>query len=501
VSGRSTAVLDRFPRHLALSDPGKRVGTVAEGLTAGLDLLSRQVGDVRASRRLSRTPTWLDLRRIAGLHGISALALSIVELRKDALAGADPADTAALGALTNIPQSDLDAVDPVVLAEAVAAAVRFTGRLDDGRQVVRGVIDAHRIGNGTSTSLLDAAAAYLGFHLDPDAVTHSADRWWHLAEMVDSILDEVDGHAPAPEVLALEENPHVDASVPPVARSHGDRFRIRRGGLEDVTTSVIVVGIADRTVAPMVVNVDAGRGVVFEGTVPDGEELAFEFFGSVRLGTDDVTGSAFTFTGGVFADAGASHAKDFVFGGEPPVDGPVDDRVATFVVTAPPVDGFDQVPTLPHGGLVPGLPLPLGESRWSFFVRTAHHGSEPLAAVARNAAGRFDESVFVDETGPLAPSGEVGFEWEEREPFAVRILLPQRLALVDDEAGTRLREPLRMLLDRHRPAGIRLSVTYADPRWELGSGVTRDLDSNEWLGTVLQGTTLWPDGSPQPTPT
>ena len=44
MSGRSTAVLDRFPSHLSLTDPGKRFGRVAEGLVADLDVLAGRSG-------------------------------------------------------------------------------------------------------------------------------------------------------------------------------------------------------------------------------------------------------------------------------------------------------------------------------------------------------------------------------------------------------------------------------------------------------------------------
>jgi hypothetical protein len=92
---------------------------------------------------------------------------------------------------------------------------------------------------------------------------------------------------------------------------------------------------------------------------------------------------------------------------------------------------------------------------------------------------------------------KLGFEWEEREPFAVRVLLPRRLQSLDDEKGTKLREPLRRLLDRHRAAGVDVRVEYADPRWMLGAGVVRE-ETDEAIGTVLSGTELWPDGTRQP---
>lgn len=501
MTGRSVAVLDRFPCHLALSDPGKRFGSVVESLTADLDVLARQIGDVRTAHRIDDTRTSLDLRRLAALHGLVAAALHLVDLRHDTLAAADPDDLALVSVLTNLVVGDLEGLDPAVRRDGLAAAVGFDERLASERRVVHATIAAHRVGNGTAAAILTAAAGYLGFALDPTSVTHHADRWWHLAPAVDGLVDGIGGAGPVADLFALEENPHQDASVSPAPRRHGDRFRIRRGGLEDVVTSVVVFGTGDRTVAPMVVNVDAGRGVVFDGLVPDGAELVVAAHGRASLDGVDVTGRALVFSGGMFADATASHPNDHRFAAADGSDAGDDLRAATFVETAPIADGFDQRPSLPHGGSVAGLPLPLGESRWSFFVRLAHAGSGERAAVARNAAGRFDESVFADREGPpVEPSGSIGFRWEEREPFAARVVLPQRLAVLDDEHGTVVREPLRQLLDRHRAAGVHLSVTYADPRWTVGEGVARDPGSTDPLGTVVAGTTLWPDDTPQPVP-
>ena len=500
MSGRSIAVLDRFPSHLSLTDPGKRFGRVAEGLVADLDVLARQVGDVRKAHRLGEGPTTLDLRRAGALHALTAPAYALVEMRADVLAAADPDDTALLAMLTNLVVDDLDGLTGEERSAGVNAAVQFVSRLERGRDVVRGVVAAHRTGNGTPTALLAATAAYLGFDLDLREVAHDDERWWHLAPATDRLVAAIGSAEPEPDLIAIEENPFVDASITPVARRHGDRFRIRRGGLEDVVTSVVVVGIGDRTVAPMVVNVDAGRGVVYDANVPDGAELVFEYQGRVVLGNDDVTGNAFTFTGGVFADATETHPADWVFatdGADSDTD-PAGDRRATWVITRPISDGFDQLPSIPHGGTVSGLPLPLAESRWACFVRLAHFGNDPRAAITRNNAGRFDESVF--DGSPIDPFASIGFRWEEREPFSVRVVLPQRLALVDDDRGSKLREPLRALLDRHRAAGVYLSVSYADPLWELGDGIARDPDSDEALGTVVAGTTLWPDGTPQPSP-
>ncbi len=487
-SGRTTAVLERFPCHISATDPGKRFEAVTEAITSQLDVVARQIGDVRRAHRLAEAPTDHDLLRLDALHDIRAAAFEVGEVRLDALAATAGDDVAQLAGHIGIEPVQLEGVEAADLSAAVNRVTEFTSRLDVRRRSSSGIIRSFRSGNGTARALLEATAAYLA--LEVLDVGHSANRWWHLAKCRELVTLDIDGVDVGDALLAVEENPFKDASVAPIDRRHADRFRVIRGGLEDVTVTTDVVGIGERTVRPMVVNVDAGRGVVFEGVVPDGATLSFEANGRVRLDDAEATGSSFAFAGAVFASAKAVHPKDFVFADA----GEVTESDATFVVTSPVANGFAATVSLPHAGVrVDPLPMPLGESRWAFFVRTAHFGSAPRAAVPSFGAGKYDQSVWTDHDGVLDDvSGAVGFRWQEREPFAVRVLLPQRFAVLDDDAGSKLREPIRLLLDRHRAAGVHVYVAYADDRWVLGSGIVRDLDSDDALGTLVSGTTLWP---------
>ena len=133
--------------------------------------------------------------------------------------------------------------------------------------------------------------------------------------------------------------------------------------------------------------------------------------------------------------------------------------------------------------------MALGESRWAFFVRDAHYGNDQ-PAVALFSAGVFDGSVF---SPGGEPSGEVGFAWQEREPFALTVWIPQRFAELDSEGELELRERLRLQLDRHRAAGVHVYCRYADDRWTLGEGVLSDLASGDPRGVVVVGTRMWPD--------
>jgi len=181
VSARAQVVLDRFPLHLAATDPEKGFELVVTSLVGSLEVLTRQVSDVRRSHRLGEAPTVSDLLALANLHGLPESALDLLLLRLAAI----PADA---------PE---------------AALTRHRPSLRLRRDVIRSAIRAHRVGNGTATALLTATAAYLGFGVG--RVTHDEHRWWHLAEC----LDALDTTTPQTDLVALEENPFRRADLEP----------------------------------------------------------------------------------------------------------------------------------------------------------------------------------------------------------------------------------------------------------------------------------------------
>jgi hypothetical protein len=465
VSTRASLILGRFPQHLELGGPGKAMGAVTTALADPLDVQTVQAGDVRRAHRLADARTEVDLLRLAGLHGLTVNALAV--LRPRWLAGAIPADHEAA----------------------------YEQWLDLVRATVRGLIAVHATGNGTPAGLLSATAAYLGMAVR--TVADIQDRWWHVATCDDRIPATAPP-APADSLLALVENPFRLRDISPVPRRHGQRFRILRSGFEDAPVTVVVRGVEDRCLRPMVVDVDRGQGVTAEVTVPAGEDLRFERDGRVTLSGSSVAGRAWRFTGGVFADAGLVSAKDFVWAGAGvPAES---DRLARFAVSEPIADAFDPAPSLPHAEpLLRPLELSAGESRWAVFVGAATYAGASTVAAPRTRAGYFGETVF-DPGASTDPAFEVGFEWDEREPFAVRVWLPLALANLDHPPDSPMRERVRVLLDRHRAAGVHVTVEYADPRWIVGAGTLRNLDTEEALGVVVSGTSTWPAGTKQPPP-
>jgi hypothetical protein len=520
VTARTQAILDRWPRHLQADDPGKLFGRVVDALAGELDVKSSQLGRTRRAHALGDADETADLFLLAGLHGYRDDDFAVLDLRLAALEHmrtALPADDAVAG-LPTLLGLPADSFPPFPaegagtgpararLAAALAALVSYGSRVEQLRRSIATSVGIHRDGNGTVRALLGAGAAALA--LEVRELEHTEDRYWHVARCRDTlrlVRPEPPGTSPpqtelepAEDVLALEENPFQPKEVDPVERRHGDVFRVLRSGLEPVTVTIRVVGLEERTLGPMVINLDTGFGVAFVGSVPDGQELRFESDGRVTLEGASVARSSYAFRGAVFASAGAAHATDFVFA--PAAAG--SDRAATFAVTEPIPDAFEPGAVFPHAeGLLEGAEMSLGESRWAFFVRSAHFGREapaaPELAQPVFAAAVFDESVFEPGTDAAAA---VGFAWQEHEPFAATLWIPARFAAFDADGEVPVRERVRLFLDRYRGTGIHIYAKYEDDEWSLGSGLLRDLGATDPRGTVVVGTRLWPGDAVQPPP-
>jgi hypothetical protein len=289
-------------------------------------------------------------------------------------------------------------------------------RVGEVRAVLAELIRRHRSGSGTVGAILGAAAAYLG--LAVDSITDADARFWHLAACRDRLAPDA---APS-ELLALEENPGEETKRDPIPRSHGQLFEDDRGGFkgdEGVTISVAPLARVSLE-RPMVVARDIGVGFVFEGTLQAGEEVRFRSNGSVTLDDEPANDRAAILVGAFFADANARHRNDAVFatGESGPGSRFVERRAGTPLPQAP--------------------QMSVGTARFAFFV------DNPPARAGKTIA-------------------RIGLAWQERLRFAVRLWIPSRFRDLDVEGRTTIAERLRLLLDRHRAAGIKLDVAYSDP--------------------------------------
>lgn len=469
-------VLSRFPRHLDVDTPGKIIGDVVGALATAAETQIVQVGQVRRARRIGELDQLTDLARLIAVHGFGLAVLGALSRR---VRGADP-------------------------------AIRYDDWLQVAREIVADLIVLQREESGTIAGLLGATAASLGLRVAD--VDHDVEGYWHVARCTDLLVPDADEDV----LLALEENPPQLADLGPTPFAHSARFSVNRQGFDRVPATVIVKGVGVRSMWPMVVNVDAGFGVAATLAVPDGAVLRFERDGRVELDGANVVRSCFTFLGAVFADAGSDHPKDFVFadGDAIPevvdatveVDGTTGERLAMFAVTHPVDDAFDPAPSLPHAvPILEAVRLDRRETRFAVFVGAGAFGTvdatgaTAIEVAPRPWSGRFDRSVFLPETPPSgAAAFEIGFEWDEREAYAVKVWLPMEYQDLDGGDESPIREVVRGQLDRYRAAGVHVYTEYADPRWTLGTGIVRTLETEAALGVVVAGTETWADDIEQP---
>ena len=364
---------------------------------------------------------------------------------------------------------------------------------------------------GNTTTFRDTGqVATGGGAIDPevdDAFFHSTDRFWHAAFVRERAPVRPDAPT-ADDIIGMEENPvrrePPDTPPPDVPRTNAELFNVYRRGFGRALLQIHVTGIGNRSVGPMLVNRDEGRGIGFVGKVPDGEVLIFDEAGHVTLSGADVTADAFAWKGACFAsnddDPAAPH--DFVFDGPGVTD---DARRAVFAV-ATPFDALDGAFTFPTAG--DPLPVPgvgVGKTRFAFFIQEAHFSAvdasvDPAVAIPlspRTHAGFFDESVFAPPPeADQQPAAKVALSWLEHEAYAVRILLPRRYELYDVAGEPTMSDLIRLALERHRPAGVDLRVDYVDDRWILDVSDVTSADTADPILSLRGGSVLW--GSPAP---
>jgi hypothetical protein len=129
--------------------------------------------------------------------------------------------------------------------------------------------------------------------------------------------------------------------------------------------------------------------------------------------------------------------------------------------------------------------LPLGNSDWRFSVREGVFDGDA-----------FNRCVFAlpeDQTklSALPASGKVQVQWQEHEPFALTVLIPDALEDLDDMLeDVDLRAWVRAGLERFRGAGIRINVEYYSDKWILDHSVLRNTDALTGSGVFYDGTVL-----------
>jgi len=446
--GRDQKIINRFPAFMRTDHSGKVLGEISSVLGHHLDERERRMTDILRACRVRQARHEADLHRLAALMGLS------------------PADFIILRTF--------------YLSQVFGPRDQY---LDALRSLILRTVKLFSQGCGTIWALLEGCAVLLAAtpltredgtpaleHPDQGTQVDGVDRGGFIHRLAVTYktmeagqLKDKNGY------IYLVENPLMEKSSQMKQRRQKERFPITKRGFFDARPAVKITGIQRRTVFPQVINITTGQGIGFNGIVEKGQTLMFTREGKVYLEGVPVTHRCYGFFGALFDEKAVNTADNHFVIVEPAHA--LHRKFPRPVVT--PVETIH----MPD--------LPLGDSTWRFSVREGAFDADT-----------FDRCVFALPQDPaqlnaLTPSGGVEVLWDEHEPWAATLLIPDNLKALDDFLDSvNLTSWIRAGLDRFRGAGIRINVDYYSDDWIVSHSILRNADALIGRGIFFDGTVL-----------
>jgi hypothetical protein len=453
--GRDVKLINYFPDFMRISEPGKTLAFICRQLGNRLDESERLSRENLRAHRIKQAPQEIDLLRLAALFGLQAADYALArKFYQEGVFGAR--DEAGYQEYIN------------VLRNLIERTIKVFG---DGCGTLWALLEGTSILLGAET-LYDEQGKPIVEHPDADIVIEGQNRGGFIHRLAVQYRTVEEGAIVSKQgYIYLVENPLADKSTEDVERRQAERFKVNKGGFFDTVAAVKITGVKQRTVFPQIINVTTRQGIGFRGSLNENDVLLFSRDGKAFLNGADVTGQCYYFSGALFNE-------DVFSPGDPN---------HTFVLVEP------------HGSLQRNYPrpvitplteltmpdLPLGESQWRFSVREGVFDGDG-----------FDECVFALPKNPITlqtfpVSGKVQLQWQEHEPFAVSVLVPDAMQSLDDALeDVDLLAWIRAGLERFRAAGIRLNVEYYSEQWVLDHSILRDASALTGSGIFYDGTIL-----------
>ena len=453
--GRDVKLINYFPDFMRIAEPGKTLAFICQQLGNSLDENERLAREILRAHRIRQAPQEIDLLRLAALFGLQPADYALA--RKFYIEGV-------FGVRDDVGYQEYINV----LRNLIERTIKVFG---DGCGTLWALLEGTSILLGAET-LYDEQGKPIVEHPDAGIVIDGENRGGFIHRLaVQYRTVEEDAIVSKQGYIYLVENPLADKSTEDVARRQAERFKVIKGGFFDSEAAVKITGVKQRTVFPQIINITTRQGIGFRGSLNENDVLLFSRDGKVFLNGADVTDRCYYFSGAlfdedVFAPGDPSHSFVLV---EPP--GSLQRNYPRPVIT--PLTEL----TMPD--------LPLGESQWRFSVREGAFDGDG-----------FGECVFALPKLPvklqaLPASGKVQLQWQEHEPFAVSVLIPDALQSLDEALeDVDLLAWIRAGLERFRAAGIRLNVEYYSEQWVLDHSILRDASALTGSGVFYDGTVL-----------
>jgi len=357
-------ILARFPDFMEAQDPHKLLYQVVGVLAEPFERLDRQLVEVIWTHWVNRALDVRDLERIGALYGVR----------------------------------------------------RFDGESRERfRRRLKALVQIYLSGMATPAAVLQVAATTLDLdiwdnagrpRLMPGATPNVTLAW----------------AAGRTSPLALVETPWKAMEPPAADCVNGQRLGFHQDDFKPVTPAIVVTGIGDRTVEPVITNLTNGQVIGYLSTVPDGQRLVIAPDGTARLEGRDVSERLFSLQGGFY-------------------DRDAFDRDRTRFVLRRPRGAFDltgvghpdyRFAARPTQVDVPDLPC--GDSDWHVTAAIGHFGRTAYGRCVWDAPdpaqfrqGQFDHTSWDASIFQLEPSLRVALRWQERERATLEVRVPWSL--------------------------------------------------------------------------
>lgn len=261
--------------------------------------------------------------------------------------------------------------------------------------------------------------------------------------------------------VELEENPHLEAHYEQPETWSRMSFYLNNNGFFTRYPKITVIGIKQRSVNFMILNVSSGQAIGFRGRVAEDSTLTLIPDDNGIIQEADIDGTDVLEQ--VYSLSGAQFGEDLYddeqarFGERRPVytyndavfAGPEDEAPVFF---QPPLN-------------VQAPEIPVGESEWRFQVVPARFNDSyfdqyvydiPDMVKARYDTGRFDEAIYAIE-----PSANIRLDWQARERASFVFKLSSE-PFVEEEQKKKVLENTQKIVKRIKAAGVKAEVRFKD---------------------------------------
>ncbi|MCS7220705.1 MAG: hypothetical protein RML36_09250 [Anaerolineae bacterium] len=357
------AILSRFPDFFEVQDPEKLLYQVIGALAGPLDRLNHQLVEAMWAHWVNRALEVRDLERIAALYGVSRF-------------DGEPRE-------------------------------RFRRRLKALVRILLG-------GTATPAAVLQMVAATL----DLDIWDETGRPQLMPGQQPNITLAQANGRTAA---IALVETPWKAVEPEATVCVNGQRLGFHQDDFEPVVPTIVITGVGDRTIQPVITNLTNGQVIGYLDTVPDGQRLVIAPDGTARLEGRDVSSRLFSMQGGFYdRDAFDQERTRFVLRRPRGAFDLAGLGRPDFAFAARPAQV--QTPALPRGDSDWHVTATIGRFERTAYGRCVWDAPDPQ----QFRQGLFEHTGWDISVFQLEPSLKVALHWQEREraTFEVRVPWP-----------------------------------------------------------------------------